>query len=277
MQHARRLRTSHSSIPSQSNYHRLSFTQTIKPLNPSPNVSLSTNDPNTSTYAITSFEITSKRAPSIFNTFQVSNKLPIFSRNPFQASSIKQLCKLYALIRSFSVFNLSNPAQDPGRTRPTHPTNPTNPFINSIKRSYGFSLLHHFRRSYQSRVFPQRQTDVSDPISETWVDAFRRFESMSNRRFQISNHHCRGFSLVLSISFNLVRFVQTSRFTFIIINWRFFSGCKSCRPVVLKRLPSGIFPPHLQIRIRISNRNSCTSSFSKAGMLELEASRRFYF
>ena len=100
---------------------------------------------------------------------------------------------------------------------------------------------------------------------------------MSNRRFQISNHHCRGFSLVLSISFNLVRFVQTSRFTFIIINWRFFSGCKSCRPVVLKRLPSGIFPPHLQIRIRISNRNSCTSSFSKGGMLELETSRRFYF
>jgi len=167
MQHTRRLRTSHSSIPSQSNYHRLSFTQTIKPLNPSPNVSLSTNDPNTSTYAITSFEITSKRAPSIFNTFQVSNKLPIFSRNPFQASSIKQLCKLYALIRSFSVFNLSNPAQDPGRTRPTHPTNPTNPFINSIKRSYGFSLLHHFAVQITSFSANVKLRFSSTPISET--------------------------------------------------------------------------------------------------------------
>jgi len=100
---------------------------------------------------------------------------------------------------------------------------------------------------------------------------------ISKISLRIVYHHYRSFSLVLSISFNLVRFVQTSRFTFIIINWRFFSGCKSCRPVVLKRLPSGIFPPHLQIRIRISNRNSCTSSFSKGGMLELETSRRFYF
>src|SRR5438552_5976908 len=73
--------------------------------NPSQNASQNINDPSTSKFDIRSFEITTRKGLSTSNTSPALNKLPIFSQNPFQESNIKQLCKLYASIRSFSVFN----------------------------------------------------------------------------------------------------------------------------------------------------------------------------
>ena len=133
-------------------------------------------------------------------------------------------------------------------------------FINAINdRAVFLSFITLSNRRSQIRVF--RNVKLTFPIisiSETWVDASCHFDH---------HYYQSRFSLVQS---NLVQ--SQSRFDSSSSNRRFFSWCKSCRPVILKRLPSGIFPPH---HLEISNRNSCTYSFSKGGMLELETSRTF--
>ena len=84
----------------------------------------------------------------------------------------------------------------------------------------------------------------------------------------MSNRHFISSIIIIAVFllFNLI--------SLIIIKWRFFSRCKSCRPAITQQLPSGIFPPRPHLKFK-SNRNSCTSSFSKEGMLELETSRTF--
>src|SRR5438477_9288165 len=160
--HAKCWHISHFSKPFQSSCQSLSSTQTMKLPNPSQNASQNINDPSTSIFDITSFEITSKKGLSTSNTSPALNKLPIFSQNPFQESNIKQLCKLYALTRSFSVFNQILRRIQGGRVLLILLILFINQYYQNTRFFSSSSfILHQSGVSINHKFFHNHQTDVS--------------------------------------------------------------------------------------------------------------------
>ena len=107
--------------------------------------------------------------------------------------------------------------QDPGRTRPSY-------LRSTIARFFSPSTLHHFG-VFNHEFFPQRQTDVSNPFN---------LRNLSRHFLSFQSLLSRFFSRSISSQFSFIIII-------IIIDWRFFSRCKSCRPVIFNGSHQGFF------------------------------------
>ena len=160
MRHENWSLTSRSLIPSRSNYRFLSSTQTIKLPNLLQSMNRNINDPNILTFDITLFEIISEKERSASNTFLAINRLLTSSPNPFQESNIIELCKHYALTRSFSAS-------------PTHRV--YRRFSKQFKHAVFTSERSKHRRIYQPGVFRFHRIDhafLPPSVSKQLITSF---------------------------------------------------------------------------------------------------------